>query len=188
MFYVFFFNLLLISLFNFVCVFPLLVNAKNMIKINLIYFCIICYWSGRRGRSGGRYSNSNSTFIALNLCQRADSKAQWTKHNSIFMSRDIARVMHHWEDNGIWSEMEGMSCCRGMFWAFFWTWPQKWAIHNILILCIPLVRSGKSNTCLLDWYIYLLWFVTVSDVTTEENQCCVNEAYKCFKTLLPAMF
>ena len=31
----------------------------------------------------GRF-NSNSTFIALDLCQRADSKAQWTKHNSIF--------------------------------------------------------------------------------------------------------
>ena len=40
-------------------------------------------------------SNLNSTFIVLNLFQREDSKVQWTKHNSIFMSRYIARVIHH---------------------------------------------------------------------------------------------
>ena len=60
--------------------------------------------------------NSNSTFIALNLCKRADSKAQWIKHYSIFMSRDAARVMHHGRQwNRLSETMEGMPCCRGKF-------------------------------------------------------------------------
>ena len=57
-----------------------------------------------------RNSNSNSTFIALNLCQRADSKAQWTKHNSISISRDVARVMHHGRQWNILSETMERVC------------------------------------------------------------------------------
>ena len=64
--------------------------------------------------------NYNFTFIVLNLYHRANSKAQWTKHNSIFMSRDVARVTHHGRQWNILTEtMEGMPCCpccRGMFW------------------------------------------------------------------------
>ena len=44
-------------------------------------------------------SNSNSTFIVLNHCPRPESKVQETKHNSIFMFKDIES--HTMENNQV---------------------------------------------------------------------------------------
>ena len=48
------------------------------------------------------------------------------KHNLIFITRDIAKVTHHRRQGSILMEtVEGMPCCRGMFWAVSWTGQQR---------------------------------------------------------------
>ena len=91
----------------------------------------------------------------LNLYQRAMNK----KHNSIFISRAIARVANHGRQWNILKEaMEGLVVYMYV-WAFFWAWPQ------ITLLKYPCMqvpgrafhREGASNAKLYPNYFLEMW-------------------------------
>ena len=60
-------------------------------------------------------SNSNSTFIVLNHCPKPEYKVQETKHNSIFMFKDIARVTHYGKQSSILMETMGICLVAEVF-------------------------------------------------------------------------
>ena len=70
-----------------------------------------------RNNSHSSDSNSNWTFIVLNLPIQEDSKAQQNQKavDKISVSRDMRGVKHHGEHQAMIQAKVGMLWCRGRF-------------------------------------------------------------------------